>query len=63
MILEELRQSWKTYRVAAEEEILSEEELLDLLPSNTVPLYQRVLFTATRYVAVYGFLFFCCQSC
>ena len=64
MELDELRCHWDAYRATAvEEEILSEEELYALLPSETVSPYWQMLSRATRYVAVYGFLLFCCHSC
>ena len=63
MELEELRHHWATYRATTEDELLSEEALSELLPYEPTLSYRRILSTATRYAAVYGFLLFFCQSC
>ena len=63
MTLEELEHHWKTYRASTNEEILSEQALCDLLPPESTFSYRRILTTMTRYAAVYGSIFLCCQSC
>ena len=62
MELEELRTHWHALRSAGSEGSLSEEELGALLPDSR-PLFQRLLLKASRYVAIYGFLFVCCSGC
>ena len=64
MELEELRYHWENFRAANDREnMLSEEELYALLPTEKVSSFRQILLKTSRYVGVYGFLFVCCNGC
>ena len=63
MELDELQPHWRDFRAAREQEVLPEEALYAMLPSESVSPFRRILYKASHYVGVYGSILICCTEC